>query len=513
MVRLPVLASAWALGVLGSIALARDTSPQAINAKRAAAAQRIREAVTANSPAKRAAAATVKNITFSNPKASEFFVDGSTIPLVDFDVGPSWSGLIPISNATNEDRKLFFWFFPPGPEGSLDDLIFWTNGGPGCSSLEGALQENGPITWSWGQAKPTLNEFSWTNLSSLLFIEQPVGTGFSQGTPTARNEEDVAEQLAGFLQQFLEIFSELKGKNFFVTGESYAGMYVPYIANFIYENPGVVDLNLKGIWVSDPVLGQDVAQSQIPALPFVQKYANVFSFDANFMSQLQTISDECGYTGYLEKFVTYPPTGILPLPNGTNSRRCDIWDTIFNQAVTINPAFNIYRVFDTFPILWDVLGFPGSFPQAQTLPLYFDRQDVKLALHAPTNVSWVECSNINVFPQGDASLPPALNGVLANVIEKSNRTVIAHGLGDFILIAEGARIVLQNMTWGGAQGFQSPLVESSFVVDGMGPLGNVQSERGLTYYEVVLSGHMIPQFSPVAAMQIMSFLMGFRDTP
>ena len=43
-----------------------------------------------------------------------------------------------------------------------------------------------PITWSWGQAKATQNEFSWTNLSSILFVEQPVGTGFSQGTPTAR---------------------------------------------------------------------------------------------------------------------------------------------------------------------------------------------------------------------------------------------------------------------------------------------------------------------------------------
>jgi len=73
----------------------------------------------------------------------EFYVNGATIPLVNFDVGPSWSGLIPISSAANETRKvlsletllttaspllipqLFFWFFPPGPEGSLDDLIFW----------------------------------------------------------------------------------------------------------------------------------------------------------------------------------------------------------------------------------------------------------------------------------------------------------------------------------------------------------------------------------------------------
>ena len=49
------------------------------------------------------------------------------------------------------------------------------------------------------------------------------------------------------------------------------------------------------------------------------------------------------------------------------------------------------------------------------------------------------------------------------------------------------------------QGFQTPIESDSFIVDGMGgvSLGNVHSERGLTYYEVVLSGHMVPQFSPV----------------
>ena len=74
--------------------------------------------------------------------------------------------------------------------------------------------------------------------------------------------------------------------------------------------------------------------------------------------------------------------------------------------------------------------------------MYFNRTDVKEAIHAPIDVDWTLCTNTDVFPNGDASLPPAFT-VLPNVIEKSQRSVIAHGLVDFILIAEGTRIVLQ----------------------------------------------------------------------
>ncbi|KAJ6473225.1 alpha/beta-hydrolase [Mycena sanguinolenta] len=466
----------------------------------------------------RAAPATppVKNITFTNPKASQFFVDGATIPEVNFDVGPSWAGLLPISADPNETRKLFFWFFPPGPEGSLDDLIFWTNGGPGCSSLEGFLQENGPFQWGVGTAQPIPNVNSWTNLSSVLWVEQPVGTGFSQGKPNITNEVDLAAQLVGFMEQFLEVFSELKGKKLYITGESYAGQYVPYIADFIYENPLAANLNLslQGIWIGDPVLGWDVVQAQIPVVDFVHKYENVFAFNETFMAELDAIAVECNYAGYVEKFATYPPAGLLPLPGKSTEadRGCDVWDTVFDAALTKNPAFNIYRIFDTFPVLWDVLGFPGSFPDTQLSPLYFDRADVKAAIHAPASVDWTECSNVNVFPRGDASLPSSFT-VLPNVIEKSVRSVIVHGLADFILIAEGARIVIQNMTWNGLQGFQTPIANDSFLVDGVGSLGTAHTERGLTFLEVELSGHMIPQYSPLAAFQSMAFLMGFRPTP
>lgn len=76
----------------------------------------------------RRAPAPPSTITFKNPKAKQFFVDGTKIPEVNFDAGPSWAGLMPISGAQNETRKLFFWFWPTNNPANTKDLLFWTNG-------------------------------------------------------------------------------------------------------------------------------------------------------------------------------------------------------------------------------------------------------------------------------------------------------------------------------------------------------------------------------------------------
>ncbi|TFY66307.1 hypothetical protein EVG20_g4784 [Dentipellis fragilis] len=414
-------------------------------------------------------------IHFSNPKANEFFVDGKTIPL----------------------------------------------GGPGCSSMEGFLQENGPISWSWGQAQPTPNHWSWTNLSNVVWVEQPVGTGFSQGQPDISNDDELASEVFGFLQQFLDVFSELKGSNFWVSGESYAGFYVPYIANWIYEHASELDLKLKGIWIADPSLSYDAVQEQIPALRFVQANQNVFPFNSSFSAELQSISDSCGYTDYLDKFVSYPPKGQLPLvgTNGTfrTTNECDIWDLIIDEVSVINPAFNVYRVTETWPISWSVIGFPESTQEF----IYFNRTDVQDAIHAP-HINWETCSEGDVYinattgrPGRDQSIPSTLS-VLPNVIEKSERVAIMHGLADFILLSEGTRIAIhceQEHDWGGAQGFQTPIQNESFHVKDMGVFGNMHQERGLTYVEFYYSGHMTPQFVPWAAFQTISYVLGKTDSP
>ena len=109
------------------------------------------------------------------PHASRFYVDGSKIPALTDDVGPSWSGLLPISAAKNESDELFFWFWPATQKKYQNKVVLWLNGGPGCSSMagkltrctlispplkleKGFLQENGAFTWKPGQASPSKNE-------------------------------------------------------------------------------------------------------------------------------------------------------------------------------------------------------------------------------------------------------------------------------------------------------------------------------------------------------------------
>lgn len=79
---------------------------------------------------------------------------------------------MPISTAANETQELFFWFFPSNNSAADDEIMIWLNGGPGCSSLEGFLQENGPIWWQSGTLKPVQNPWSWNRLTNMVWVEQ-----------------------------------------------------------------------------------------------------------------------------------------------------------------------------------------------------------------------------------------------------------------------------------------------------------------------------------------------------
>ena len=352
----------------------------------------------------------------------------------------------------------------------------------------------------------------------MVWVEQPVGTGFSQGTPTAKNEADVAQQFLGFFKNFLETF-DLHNRKVYITGESYAGYYVPYIADAMLNSNDTKNFGVEGIMIYDPSTSTEAVQMQIPAAAYVDYFAPLFSLNSTFTSYIHTQAAACGYTEFLDKYLVYPPPGPLPNPPLSNDKadKCDLWDDIFNAVSLINPCFDIYQIATTCPLLWDVLGFPGSFNYLPTgAEVYFNRTDVQKAINAPL-MPWTECGGPVFVGGGDTSAPSGLS-VLPHVIERLNKTIIGHGALDYILISNGTLLMIQNMTWNGLQGFQQKPADDFYVpyhtlqdpmtLAGAGVFGTTHTERGLTWVYTSLSGHMIPQYAPSAAYRQLEFLLG-----
>ena len=401
----------------------------------------------------------------------------------------------------------------------------WFTGGPGCSSMSGLFEENGPVTWMPGTYKPIENQWSWHKLSNVVWIEQPVGTGYTTGEPTAKNEFDVAEQFRGFWKNFVDTFA-LQGYSVYITGESYGGMYCPYIASGMLEQDDTEYFNVSGMLIYDGIYNGDPVSADVAAVPFVEYWDGLFPFNDSFREDLHQRHVDCGYADYLEKYLVFPPSGPQPVDDlpgvnastGNYQEGCDLLNDVYSKALTLNPCFNIYQVGAGCPIPYDPLGFAGAsyyIPDGAP-PIYFNRSEVKAALHAPADADWDMCKD-GVFPSGDNS-DPSSQVALPRVIEGTGNVMLVHGALDMVLIANGTMLAIQNMTWGGAQGFQERPSDPVFVpyhadpdqgsAAGAGVFGTAHTERGLTWAFVTLSGHMVPANQPSVAYRQLEVLLG-----
>ncbi|KAL5116457.1 hypothetical protein ACEQ8H_005693 [Pleosporales sp. CAS-2024a] len=500
----------------------------AIGALTASAAGRILRKPNVDRPvAKRNVEQPVKRPASSiiTTKASQkFAVNGAAgaIPSVSFALGESYAGLMPISDKPNDKSQMYFWFVPSANKDAGDEITIWLNGGPGCSSLEGFLQENGPISWQYGTAPyAQYNPWNWATLTNMVWVEYPLNTGFSKRGPETRaptSQEEAAQQFLGFFKNFVDTFG-LQNRKIYITGESYAGRYVPYIAKAMLNKKDTKYYGVKGIMIYDPKIAEDTLLDDVPAVPFVDRWAGLFNFNESFTRHLHDTADRCGYTKYMDKYLTYPPPGKLPTPHDPSTDGCDVWNQIYANAVNSNPCFDIYQIATTCPVLWDVLGFPGSFgylPAGEQI--YFNRTDVQRAINAPTQ-PWALCSD-GVF-NGDTS-PESSWVVIPQLIDALDRTVIVHGELDFVLLHNGTLLAIQNMTWGGLQGFQKAPKDPFFVpyhndvsfasLSAQGVMGTTHTERKLTWVSQALSGHMVPQYQPSSAHRQLEFLLGRIDS-
>ena len=139
-------------------------------------------------------------------------------------------------------------------------MVIWLQGGPGSSSLYGLFEVNGPIsavfeTGSPGPTTGTLNPHSWHKVANVIYIDNPVGTGFSfseaKGHPSTQSQ--VADGLHEFLIQFFKLFPAYRQNDFYAFGESYAGKWVPTICKRIHDMNQISEtkINLVGLGIGN----------------------------------------------------------------------------------------------------------------------------------------------------------------------------------------------------------------------------------------------------------------------
>ncbi|KAG6482785.1 hypothetical protein ZIOFF_059424 [Zingiber officinale] len=170
-----------------------------------------------------------------------------------------YAGYVTVDRANG--RALFYYFTEAAENSGSKPIVLWLNGGPGCSSLGyGAMEELGPFRVMSDGKTLYRNPYAWNEVANVLFLESPAGTGFSYSNTTSdyatSGDRRTAIDALVFLVNWFERFPEYKGRDLFITGESYAGHYVPQLAHAILHHKDRL-INLKGIAIGNAVIDEE----------------------------------------------------------------------------------------------------------------------------------------------------------------------------------------------------------------------------------------------------------------
>ncbi|XP_050283204.1 serine carboxypeptidase-like 13 isoform X4 [Quercus robur] len=183
---------------------------------------------------------------------------------------PGFDGDLPFKLETGyvgvgemDDVQLFYYFVESQREPSRDPLLVWLTGGPGCSSFSPFFYANGPLSFDYifsERGLPTLhlNSDTWTKRLNILYIDAPVGTGFSYSKSYEgyySDDQKTVANLYNFLQKWLIDHPEFAENHLYLGGGSYSGILIPVTVQKIYdanEAGHKPHFNIKGYVLSSP---------------------------------------------------------------------------------------------------------------------------------------------------------------------------------------------------------------------------------------------------------------------
>ncbi len=372
-----------------------------------------------------------------------------------------YSGYVRVTNGSS----IYYLF----TESCLENapLIIWLQGGPGCSSLFGFAIENGPflITKNGTWRK---NLYSWNTIAHVLYIDQPVGTGFSivdNPEDVVYNEAVLAKQIYQVLIRFYKRHPQYQQVPLYIFGESYAGKYIPYFASYIIKQnkQNKYNIKLKGIGIGDGLVN-----------PIVQAFmygkflldhdlitrTDYYSFLVDYASLYNTVQVDKNY--YLSEIIDgYIVLGLLKKANISE--------------------YDIRCNYDPTQVL------------SQQLQVYLNRPDVQKILNV--SKEWKSCSDrpgnaltLDIYKPSIRFFPLILNHA---------KVLIYNGQYDFLGNWYGADEWTRELNWHGQEGFNwAPTLDWNV------GSGFFRSYDNLKFLVIYNAGHMVPFYQPENSLEM-----------
>ncbi|KAI3520161.1 hypothetical protein L1887_09406 [Cichorium endivia] len=381
----------------------------------------------------------------------------------------------------NSHAARMFYFFFESRGKKTDPVVIWLTGGPGCSSELALFYENGPFKIEKNSSL-VWNEYGWDQASNLLYVDQPTGTGFSYSSDKRdirHNEQGVSDDLYDFLQAFFKEHPEFAKNDFYITGESYAGHYIPAFAARVHKGNKAkegIHINLKGFAIgnglTDPLVQYHAYTDYALDMGIIEEsdYKHINSK----LPMCETAIKLCGTDGTVACMAAY--------------MACN---TIFSSIKSIAGNINHYDIRKECEgsLCYDF----------SNMESFLAKKSVKEALGVG-DIDFVSCSPV-VYQAMLVDWMRNLEAGIPHLLEDGIKLMVYAGEYDLICNWLGNSRWVHAMEWSGQKQFGASS-ELPFEVDDS-EAGLFKTHGPLTFLKVHDAGHMVPMDQPKAALSML----------
>ena len=393
---------------------------------------------------------------------------------------------------------MFWWLY--GAQSTVKPrtdapLVIWLQGGPGGSGTGfGNFKEIGPLDDNMQKRNTT-----WLQVANLLFIDNPVGTGFSYVDSVdalCTNISQIADDLVTLMKSFVSALPIFQTLPIYVFSESYGGKMTSAFGWRLYEaiGRGEIKCNLAGVALGDSWISP--VDSVITWAPFLYQY---------------NLLDAKDY----QEVMSFAEKTVLAVSEKRYLEATGLWGQTENVIDRLTDSVNVYNVLQHHMASPTTLRFTGNkiidalykrhagIYHAKSLSDFMNTVIRKKLGIIPDNVSWGGQSNLVFKYQSTEFMKPVTKQV-SQLLNANVNVVVYQGQLDMICDTAGAELWLKKLTWSGMDNYFSASRKPLYLPGDKtkNTAAFLKEYKNLKMYYIMKAGHMVPSDQGEMALQM-----------